>query len=139
MTYVLSTTLARDLRTWRNDVVARSIRTLLIESGCRFTFDDIARRVGVAKGSLFVDRAAVVEVVEQTLDSWAERVAPVVSGDDVEPFTAACWSLLSTHEETDGVRRPAIPCCLATSPCPHRWDERWESISMVFGLGTSDI
>ncbi len=139
MTYGRTTTLTRDVRTWRADAVTRAIRILLLESGCRFTIDDIARRVGVPKGSLFVDRAVVVEIIEQTLDTWAEHVAPPTSGDDVEPFTAACRSLLSTQLDADGVRRAAIPCCLVTSPCPHGWHARWGSIAVTFGLGTSEI
>lgn len=139
MTPVTPTPLGRDLRTWRDDVVAQRIRSLLRLSGCGFSIDDIARGIGVAKGSLYVDRSVVVEVIEQTLDSWAERVVPVNSSDSEDPFSVACWSLLTTHVDADGAVRPAIPCCLAKSPCPHRWSERWESIAVAFGLGVNQI
>lgn len=139
MTNSSSTALGGDLHTWRDDAVARCIGSLVREVGCRFTIDDIAHRIGVARGSLFIDRSTAVDVIEETLDAWAERVVPAALGDGVEPFVAACWALLTTSGDADGERRPAIPCCLAASPCPHRWPARWGPVAARFGLGTSDV
>jgi len=126
------------VRDWVRDAAAVCIPSLLREVGCaRLSVDDIARRLGLAKGSLFFSQRDVAEAIARTLDAWTDELtrAPRLSGPS---FAEVCRALLGCVPMGDGVR-PTAPCCLATSPCPHGWTYRWQRIAKSLGLGESDL
>jgi AcrR family transcriptional regulator len=126
------------LRDWVKDAATHCVPALLCEVGCaRLSVDDIARRLGVAKGSLFFSQRDVASAIAETLDAWTDALTGGRRLDD-PTFSEVCRALFRCVPVGDG-RRPALPCCLATSPCPHGWTYRWQRIAASLGLGGSDL
>ena len=96
--------------------------------------DGVARRVGVAKGSLYLHTPTRDALVSRVLDRWAEDVPLSAPSDDPGPLTALCEALFSGVQRGDAAHSPALPCCLRTSPCPHGWGARWRRLVGSYGL-----
>ena len=126
------------VRVWREQAILQAVGELLVEAGCiGLTMDDVARRVGVAKGSLYLHAPTRNALVSQVLDRWAEDVPPPPASGGPGPLTAVCEALFSGVQRGDSARSPALPCCLHTSPCPHGWDARWQRVAQAYGLDPS--
>lgn len=123
------------VREWREQAIFQAVGELLVEEGClSLTMDGVARRVGVAKGSLYLHAPTRNALVSQVLDRWAEDVPTPASSDPSGPLTAVCEALFSGVQHRDSARSPALPCCLHTSPCPHGWTARWRRVAEAYGL-----
>ena len=130
------------VREWREQAILQAVGELLLEQGClALTMDDIARRVGVAKGSLYLHAPTRGDLVAQLLDRWmAEVPMPPEPPEAGAPggVAAICGALFSEVRRLESGPSPAFPCCLHTSPCPHGWVDRWSRVAEAFGLGPND-
>ncbi len=129
------------VRRWREDAITEAVAELLREQGCQqLTMDEVAKRVGIAKGSLYLHAAARNDLVARVLDRWAAdvpRPQGPPSGPREERWRRACAALFSRAEKggRDGPPEAAsLPCCLHTSPCPHGWNGRWTELAEAYGL-----
>ncbi len=130
------------VREWREQAILQAVGELLLEQGClALTMDDVARRVGVAKGSLYLHAPTRSDLIAQLLDRWMGEVpvppavpAPGASG----AVTAICGALFSEVRRLESAPSPAFPCCLRTSPCPHGWVDRWSRLAEAYGLDPND-
>ena len=130
------------VRRWREEAIRRATSDLLIEMGCSgLTMAEIARRVGIARGSLYLDTSDRTYLVAEVLDSWVRETVGVRSRADTEQVSASgvCEVLFTAAPVVSGNPRPAIPCCLRSTPCPHDWSQRWEQVARNVGLGTGPI
>ncbi len=130
------------VREWREQAILQAVGELLSEHGClALTMDDVARRVGVAKGSLYLHAPTRSDLVAQLLDRWMAEVPlppePPTAGAP-SAVTAICDALFSEVHRVDSGPSPAFPCCLHTSPCPHGWADRWSRLAEAYGLGTHE-
>jgi AcrR family transcriptional regulator len=103
--------------------------------------DDVAQRVGISKGSLYLHTATRSGLVASLLDRWEADVPPAqdfANAPIEERTTRACEALFHETDRGSGRAVPAFPCCLQTSPCPHSWSERWARISAAHGLSASE-
>ena len=130
------------VREWREQAILQAVGELLSEQGClALTMDDVARRVGVAKGSLYLHAPTRNDLVGQLLDRWADEV-PVPSeppsGSTQEAVPGICAALFSDVRRDESGPAPAFPCCLHTSPCPHGWVDRWSRLAEAYGLDHGD-
>jgi AcrR family transcriptional regulator len=129
------------VKQWREEAILSAVAELLREEGCReLTMDQIARRVGVAKGSLYLHTTTRSGLLEQMLNRWASQVPTpdgAVAGDVTERLGALCAALMTPVNRGAGAASPAFPCCLHTSPCPHGWAERWAHLAAAYGLDTT--
>ena len=130
------------VREWREQAILQAVGELLSEQGClALTMDDVARRVGVAKGSLYLHAPTRNDLVGQLLDRWTDEV-PVpsepLSGGTQEAVSEICAALFSVVRRGESGPAPAFPCCLHTSPCPHGWAARWSRLAEASGLDHSD-
>ncbi len=125
------------VREWREQAILQAVAEILVDDGCQhLTMDDLARRVGIAKGSLYLHTTTRDELVEQVLDLWATEVpAADRKAGPGERWGDACGALFAPVDRGTAVR-PAIPCCLRQSPCPHGWMKRWQAIAEAHGLPT---
>lgn len=127
------------VREWREQAILQAVGELLLEQGClALTMDDVARRVGVAKGSLYLHAPTRSDLVAQLLDRWAGEVPmPPEPPEAGAPgaVTAICGALFAEVHRVDSGPSPAFPCCLHTSPCPHGWADRWSRLAEAYGLG----
>jgi AcrR family transcriptional regulator len=126
------------VRQWREEAILNAVAELLREEGCReLTMDQVARRVGVAKGSLYLHTTTRNGLLEQLLERWAAQV-PTPSeppqGDAGQRLGALCAALMHPVERAGHAGAPAFPCCLHASPCPHGWTERWAHLAQRFGV-----
>ena len=129
------------VRRWREDAIAEAVAELLREQGClQLTMDEVAKRVGIAKGSLYLHAAARNDLVARVLDSWAADV-PRPEGQPIGPreerWRQVCTALFSRAQKEGRDGRPlvaAFPCCLHTSPCPYGWANRWMELAQAYGL-----
>ena len=130
------------VRAWREQAILQAVGELLSEQGClALTMDDVARRVGIAKGSLYLHAPTRSDLVAQLLDSWADEVeTPSVppKTSEREAVVSICAALFSGVVQDESTRAPAFPCCLHTSPCPHGWPARWSRLADAYGLEPSD-
>ena len=128
------------VRQWREQAILEAVAQLLADEGCvGLTMDDVARRVGIAKGSLYLHTNTRNALVSSLLDRWEEDVAAPETGGEApewERLERACASLFREVERGGRSRAPAFPCCLRTSPCPHGWAERWARVAHGHGLGS---
>lgn len=129
------------VRQWRQEAILQAVAELLLSQGCtEFTMDDLARRVGIAKGSLYLHTNARSDLVGQVLDRWAAEVPKGVLQSGLsweERRRRACDALFSgvaRGGEPHGPLAPAIPCCLSVSPCPHGWAGRWKELARDYEL-----
>ena len=129
------------VREWRQEAILEAVAGLLLTRGCEeFTMEDVARRVGIAKGSLYLHVRARSDLVDQVLDRWAKEVPhqalpPGLSWE--EQCNLVCAALFRGVERggsADVPVAPAIPCCLRVSPCPHGWSARWRVIAKAWGI-----
>ena len=126
------------VRDWLREAAANTVPTLLCEVGCeRLCVDDIAHRLGLAKGSLYFSQRDVAEVIAATLDEWTDELERAPGLQDVS-FREAC-RVLFQRELLGSAEHCAIPCCLAVSPCPHDWPDRWRRIGLSMGFGETDL
>ena len=130
------------VRAWREQAILQAVGELLSEQGClALTMDDVARRVGIAKGSLYLHAPTRNDLVEQLLDSWANEMeipAAAPKRNQREAVVRICDALFSDVVRAESTRAPAFPCCLHTSPCPHGWPARWSRLAEAYGLEPSD-
>ena len=126
------------VRDWLRAAAAGAVPPLLCEVGCaRLSVDDVARRLGLAKGALYFSQRDVAEVIAATLDAWTAELTDVPRLNDVS-LGEACGALLR-RVGGGATKRSAIPCCLAVSPCPHGWPVRWRRIAARMGFGETDL
>ena len=130
------------VREWREQAILQAVGELLLEGGCvALTMDDVARRVGVAKGSLYLHAPTRSDLVAQLLDRWMGEVpmpsTPPKTGAPAA-VTAVCGALFSEVHRLESGPSPAFPCCLHTSPCPHGWVDRWSRLAEAYGLDPND-
>ncbi len=127
------------IRDWRLDASARVIDSLLSDVGCAsLTVDDIAKSLGVAKGSIYLRWPDIARITGILMDRRTDSLIQAANDPNDAPPIAICGDLLAPVESTNGVR-PAIPCCLHASPCPHGWTLRWAQLAKHYGMGTSGI
>jgi AcrR family transcriptional regulator len=125
------------VRQWQEAAIADAVAELLVEFGCtELTMEQVAKRVGIAKGSLYLHTTSRSGLVASSLDRWTAEV-PQPSGEEEDPLHAASEALFHGVARGAGPSRPALPCCLRTSPCPHGWGARWKEIALAYGLGDS--
>ncbi len=118
------------VRQWREEAVLQAVSDLLVERGClSLTMDDVAKRAGIAKGSLYLHTSTRNGLVEEVLDRWAAEVPEAADRASSQPGTVdqACDALFSPATGLKGTGA-AFPCCLHQSPCPHAWIRRWTTI-----------
>ena len=118
------------VRQWREQAILQAVGELLVSEGClSLTMDDVAKQVGIAKGSLYLHTTARGELVDQVLSQWAEDVS-TAPGDIAkgQEWAEVCDALF-TPVERGATMRPAIPCCLRLAPCPHGWMRRWDEMA----------
>ena len=130
------------VREWREQAILQAVGELLLGQGClALTMDDVARRVGVAKGSLYLHAPTRSDLVAQLLDRWMGEVPVPPEGPEAGApcaVTAICGALFSEVRRLESGPSPAFPCCLRTSPCPHGWVDRWSRLAEVYGLSPND-
>jgi AcrR family transcriptional regulator len=129
------------IRDWRDAAAEHALEALLPSVGCGgLTADGIAAAIGVAQGSVSLRWPDIERLMGKLLDRWATQVAPDRDLEAQEHSIAqsVCHLLFAPVESAGGVR-PAIPCCLATSPCPHGWNARWDGLAASLGLGSGAI
>ena len=127
------------VRQWREQAILEAVGELLVSDGCLgMTMDDVAKQVGIAKGSLYLHTTARGELVDQVLDTWAGDV-PAPSGDVAkgQGWVALCEDLFAPVERGENIR-PAMPCCMRLAPCPHGWMRRWSDAAKARGLSADD-
>lgn len=130
------------VREWREQAILQAVGELLLEQGClALTMDDVARRVGVAKGSLYLHAPTRSDLVAQLLDRWMGEVPmpsepPKAGGPGA--VSGICSALFSEVRRLESGPSPAFPCCLHTSPCPHGWVDRWSRLAEAYGLDPND-
>lgn len=130
------------VREWREQAILQAVGELLLEQGClALTMDDVARRVGVAKGSLYLHAPTRSDLVAQLLNRWMGEVPmpsepPKASGPGA--VSGICSALFSEVRRLESGPSPAFPCCLHTSPCPHGWVDRWSRLAEAYGLDPND-
>ncbi|MCI0820752.1 MAG: TetR/AcrR family transcriptional regulator [Chloroflexi bacterium] len=130
------------VREWREQAILQAVGELLLEQGClALTMDDVARRVGVAKGSLYLHAPTRSDLVAQLLDRWMAEVPmpsepPKAGGPSA--VSGICGALFSEVSRLESGPSPAFPCCLHTSPCPHGWVDRWARLAEAYGLDPND-
>ena len=130
------------VREWREQAILQAVGELLLEQGClALTMDDVARRVGVAKGSLYLHAPTRSHLVAQLLERWMGEVPmpsePPKTGGP-EAVAAICVALFSEASRVESGPSPAFPCCLHISPCPHGWLDRWSRLAEAYGLDPND-
>ena len=130
------------VREWREQAILQAVGELLLEQGClALTMDGVARRVGVAKGSLYLHAPTRSDLVAQLLDRWMGEV-PMPSEPPKAGVPGAlsgiCSALFSEVRRLESGPSPAFPCCLHTSPCPHGWVDRWSRLAEAYGLDPND-
>ena len=130
------------VREWREQAILQAVGELLLEQGClALTMDDVARRVGVAKGSLYLHAPTRSDLVAQLLNRWMGEV-PMPSEPPKAGWPGAvsgiCSALFSEVRRLESGPSPAFPCCLHTSPCPHGWVDRWSRLAEAYGLDPND-
>ena len=55
------------VRQWREQAILQAVAELLVTEGClSLTMDDVAKQVGIAKGSLYLHTTARSELVDHT-------------------------------------------------------------------------
>ena len=130
------------VREWREQAILQAVGELLLEQGCiALTMDDVARRVGVAKGSLYLHAPTRNDLVGQLLDRWTNDVpvpSEVPQGGTQQAVAEICAGLFSGVVRNESGPSPAFPCCLHTSPCPHGWADRWSRLAAAYGLADDD-
>ena len=120
------------VRSWREDAISEAVSQLLSEQGChQLTMDEVAKRVGIAKGSLYLHAAARNDLVTRVLDRWAagvKRPDRPAAGSYEERRHQICEALFADPEpgRENDKRETAFPCCLHTSPMPLRMGEPLE-------------
>lgn len=130
------------VREWREQAILQAVGELLLEQGClALTMDDVARRVGVAKGSLYLHAPTRSDLVAQLLNRWMGEVPmpsepPKAGGRGA--VSGICSALFSEVRRLESGPSPAFPCCLHTSPCPHGWVDRWSRLAEAYGLDPND-
>ena len=123
------------VRQWREDAILQAVSDLLADEGCLdLTMDDVAGRIGIAKGTLYLHTTTRDELLSQLLERWARDVASPRPDAGPYDWADACASLFERVERGTSKSMPSFPCCLRTSPCPHGWLERWRTIAASFGL-----
>ena len=130
------------VRAWREQAILQAVGELLCEGGClALTMDDVARRVGVAKGSLYLHAPTRNDLVGQLLDHWMDEI-PMPSAPPHDSTQRAvvriCEALFADARHQESGPAPAFPCCLRTSPCPHGWGARWSRLAQGYGLDQGD-
>ena len=109
------------VREWREQAILQAVGELLLEQGClALTMDDVARRVGVAKGSLYLHAPTRSDLVAQLLDRWMGEVPmPFEPPKTGAPgaVAAICAALFSDVCRVESGPSPAFPCswCLCAS------------------------
>ena len=130
------------VREWRGESILQAVAELLSETGClSFTMDDVAQRVGISKGSLYLHTATRSGLVESLLDRWEADVPPARDFGNAlmeDRTERVCEALFHETDRGSGRSVPAFPCCLQTSPCPHGWSQRWARIAAAHGLSTDE-
>ena len=122
------------VRQWREEAILQAVAELLVEQGCqRLTMDDVAKRVGIAKGSLYLHTNARAHLVAEVLDRWLTQIPgptrpPHIPDAQRIPVILAALLAPGAHGG------PAFPCCLHHSPCPHGWADRWAELARAYGL-----
>ena len=128
------------VRLWREEAIRQAAAELLVEEGCLvLTMEQVAKRVGIAKGSLYLHATTRTALVSDLLDRWAEEVPLPDAGEGEADVRRVCAALFEAVPRGRDTTRPAIPCCLRTSPCPHGWPERWNKIATAYGFGASPV
>lgn len=108
--------------------ILAAVEDCLVTRGCiAFTVDDVAARVGVAKGTVyqhFASRGALIErALREVAGRSAARFADLLSAFDVP--TAIGGYAKSTVRHVNGVaaatgrRELTYPCCLVELRCPY--------------------
>lgn len=127
--------LRNQMQQWRQAAILDAVADLLASEGChRFTMEDVAKRVGIAKGSLYLHTNARADLVQEVLALWERDVASPTTVSSKPPHTQwheTCTDLFEGVGRGDASAHsitPAIPCCLHTSPCPYGWMDRWDNI-----------
>jgi AcrR family transcriptional regulator len=108
------------VRQWQEAAIADAVAELLVEFGCtELTMEQVAKRVGIAKGSLYLHTTSRSGLVASSLDRWTAEV-PQPSGEEEDPLHATCEALF--HGVARGGRlEPARPAMLlAHEPVPAR-------------------
>lgn len=107
--------------------------------GCAsLTVDDIAKSLGVAKGSIYLHWPDIARIIDILMERRTDSLIQAANDPANAPPIAICADLFAPVESANGVR-PAIPCCLHASPCPHGWTQRWVQLAKHYGVGTSGI
>ena len=128
------------VRRWREEAILQATGEVLLETGCvGLTMDDVASRVGVAKGSLYLHTPRRQDLINRVLDAWTTDVPPpsAVQSTQEDRLGEACAGLLSVADRGGSQPAVAFPCCLHVSPCPSGWPERWKRIAASHGLDVS--
>ena len=85
------------VREWRAGALEKAIEALLCEVDCTgLTSDVIARRLGVAKGSVRLTRDAVDAAIGRSLDEWERQLLTPKTDVSDEPVIEACRALFAT-------------------------------------------
>jgi AcrR family transcriptional regulator len=93
--------------------------------------DEVTKRVGIAKGSLYLHTDARKDLVTRVLDRWAAGVKKPDSpaaGSYEERHHQICEALFANPEprRKNAKKKTAFPCYLHTSPYPYGWAESLE-------------
>ena len=126
------------VKQWREEAILQAVAELLTEHGCQhLTMDDVAKRVGIAKGSLYLHTNARSDLVAQVLDRWLAEIPTPDQPDDIPQggrWPKLLDALFTMAARGDQAHAAAFPCCLYTSPCPNGWTERWERLAEAYAL-----
>ena len=126
------------VKRWREEAILQTVADLLAEQGCqRFTMEDVAKRVGIAKRSLYLHTNARSRLVAQVLDRWLKEVPTPANASRIpmtQRWTALLKAILGVGKPEDDRATGRFPCRLHMSPCPQGWQDRWGELSRAYEL-----
>ena len=115
------------VRAWRREAIYQAVSDLLREEGCfSLTMEHIAKRAGIAKGSLYLHTQNRTELIAEVLDRWAADVeAPdaTTAHGSSEAVARVCAALFQDVERNDeAARKHGDPLLPPGEPLSERLD-----------------
>ena len=129
---------AQRVKAWRDQEILRAADELLAAVGCfAFKINVVASTAGVAKRTVSRFAGSRESLIAAVLEWRLNELAlgePKQTDNALVGLTAVIKMLCGVADRPEQGARADFPCCLRTSPCPHGWMNRWQTISAIYGL-----